>query len=48
MKTIRWGIIGTGNISSTFAKAVTSLEAKLVAVASRSQERANEFAENFI
>ncbi|HHU74765.1 MAG TPA: Gfo/Idh/MocA family oxidoreductase [Clostridiales bacterium] len=48
MKTIRWGIIGTGNISSTFAKAVTSLEgAKLVAVASRSQERANEFAEKF-
>lgn len=48
MKTIRWGIIGAGRISSTFATALTSMEhTKLAAVASRDIVRAEEFAGRF-
>ncbi len=48
MKTIRWGIIGAGNISSTFAAALNSMEhTRLAAVASRSLTRAEEFARRF-
>lgn len=48
MKTIRWGIIGAGRISSTFATALTSMEnTKLVAIASRDLTRAKNFAERF-
>lgn len=48
MKTIRWGIIGAGRISSVFATALNSMkDTKLVAVASRDLSRAEEFAERF-
>ena len=44
---IRWGIVGTGH-AKEFAKALAALpEAKLVAVTSRSINRANEFAQEF-
>ena len=43
----RWGIVGTGH-AKEFAKALAALpEAKLVAVTSRSLDRANEFAREF-
>jgi predicted dehydrogenase len=48
MKTIKWGIIGTGMIASTFATALNSLDnTQLSAVASRDLNRAKEFAERF-
>ncbi|HBY71013.1 MAG TPA: dehydrogenase [Lachnospiraceae bacterium] len=48
MRTIRWGIIGTGKIASTFAAALKSMEhTELAAVASRNLTRAEEFAERF-
>jgi predicted dehydrogenase len=44
-KKIRWGIIGLGNIANKFATDLATIEnAELVAVASRSQENADEFA----
>lgn len=44
-KRINWGIIGLGNIAHKFAKDLSQItDAKLYAVASRSQEKANEFA----
>lgn len=44
-KTINWGIIGLGNIAHKFAKDLLTInDAKLYAVASRSKEKANEFA----
>jgi predicted dehydrogenase len=44
-KKIRWGIIGLGNIANKFAADLVTVEnAELVAVASRNQQRANEFA----
>ncbi|ARV06210.1 oxidoreductase [Polaribacter sp. SA4-10] len=47
-KNIRWGIIGLGNIAHKFATDLATVEnAELVAVASRSQEKAAEFAEKF-
>ena len=47
-KVIRWGIFGAGNISSTFATALNSMEeVKLAAVASRDLHRAEEFANRF-
>ena len=43
---VKWGIIGTGNISGKFANALTMLpEAELVAVASREVSTAKRFAE---
>jgi len=45
---IKWGIISTGHISGKFAEALEILpEAKLVAVASRTQENANDFAQRY-
>ena len=42
--TIRWGILGTGNIANTFAMAIhNSRSGELVAVASRREESAREF-----
>ena len=44
---IRWGIVGTG-YAKEFAKALTSLpDAKLVAVSSRFQDRADAFGQEF-
>src|SRR5207249_10289557 len=43
--TIRWGILGTGAIAKKFAAALQLLpDAKLVAVGSRTQEKAEAFA----
>ena len=48
MEAIRWGILGTGNIASVFAKGLTFLsDAQLVAVGSRAAESAQRFAERF-
>ncbi|WP_339662682.1 Gfo/Idh/MocA family oxidoreductase [uncultured Polaribacter sp.] len=44
-KKIRWGIIGLGKIANKFATDLATIEdAELVAVASRSQEKSDEFA----
>ncbi len=43
---IRWGIAGPGNIANKFAKAIKNVEgAQLSAVASRTKEKAQEFAD---
>jgi predicted dehydrogenase len=48
MTTINWGIIGPGSIANTFADAlIQSKQGKLFAVASRSVERASEFAKRY-
>ena len=48
IKNIRWGIIGLGNIANKFAADLVRVEnSELVAVASRSQQKANEFAAKF-
>ena len=47
-KTINWGIIGLGNIAHKFATDLLTIEgAKLYAVASRNQKKANEFASKY-
>jgi len=47
-KIIRWGILGAGNIAKKFAEGLTSApDAKLVAVASRTQEKAESFGDTF-
>src|SRR5581483_3316702 len=47
-KTLAWGIIGTGNIASTFAKGLAgSQTGTLLAVGSRSQEAADVFGETW-
>lgn len=47
-KVIKWGIIGLGNIAQKFAADLATIEnAELVAVASRSQENADEFARKY-
>ncbi|WP_370476530.1 Gfo/Idh/MocA family protein [Tamlana flava] len=44
-KKIKWGIIGLGRIANSFAKDLATIpDAELYAVASRSQEKAGEFA----
>lgn len=48
MKIIKWGIIGAGRISSTFATALNSMkDTQLTAVASRDINRAKAFADRF-
>jgi len=48
MKTYNWGIIGAGNIASQFAEDLKILpNARLQAIASRSNKRASEFAEKY-
>lgn len=47
-KPIRWGILGTGNIAKTLAKAINASETgDLLAVGSRSQESADRFGTEF-
>ena len=47
-KIINWGIIGLGNIAHKFATDLLTIEgAKLYAVASRSQDKANNFASKY-
>ena len=44
----RWGILGTGRISKTFAEALAVIpDAELAAVGSRSKESADAFAERY-
>ena len=48
MQKIRWGIVATGDIAHRFAQAVKRVEdAQLVAVASRRQQTADKFADEF-
>lgn len=48
MNTIRWGIVGPGAIAHKFAKAIQKVEgAKLVAVASRTEEKGKAFAKAY-
>lgn len=48
MRTIKWGIIGTGGISATFAKTLNQMEyTELAAAASRNENKAREFADKF-
>ncbi|PQJ77691.1 Gfo/Idh/MocA family protein [Polaribacter porphyrae] len=48
MRIVKWGIIGLGKIADKFAQDLNTVEnAKLVAVASRSQQKANDFAEKY-
>ena len=45
---IRWGILAPGNIAKQFARGLAALpDAELVAVGSRSQERADKFGDEF-
>ena len=47
-KTIRWGIIGTGNIAHQFARGLSGVDGStLVAVASRTKDAADKFADEF-
>ena len=48
MQSFNWGVIGPGNIANTFAKAIaSSKKGKILAVASRSKERASDFANTY-
>lgn len=48
VSSIRWGILGTGNIAKQFAKGLASVpDARLVAVGSRTPESAAKFAAEF-
>jgi predicted dehydrogenase len=48
MQSFNWGIVGPGNIANTFAKAIaSSKKGQILAVASRSLERAADFAKTY-
>lgn len=48
MKTIKWGILGLGKIAHKFAQAIGEAEgAELIAVASRSEDKAEDFAAQY-
>jgi predicted dehydrogenase len=48
MRRFNWGVIGPGSIANTFAKAIaSSKKGKILAVASRSKERATDFANTY-
>ena len=48
MKKIKWGIMATGNIAHSFAKAMKAVDnAELYAVASRNIDKAKAFADEF-
>ena len=48
MKQLKFGIVGTGCIAHRFAEAIKNVpEAQLTAVASRKQETADKFADEF-
>jgi predicted dehydrogenase len=48
MQSYNWGVIGPGNIANTFAKAIaSSKKGKILAVASRSKERAANFSSTY-
>ena len=45
---VKWGIIGLGNIAHEFAKSFyNTKKAKLIAIASKSQNKLTKFKENF-
>ena len=47
MKPIKWGILGTGAIAKAFADALQETEGELVAVASQSLQRAEDFSKSY-
>ena len=48
MKKVKWGILGLGKIANKFADDLSKLtDCELVSVGSRSQEKANQFAEKY-
>ena len=47
MKPIKWGILGTGAIAKAFADALQETEGELVAVASQSLNRAEDFSKSY-
>ncbi|MAS01391.1 MAG: oxidoreductase, partial [Euryarchaeota archaeon] len=47
MTSIKWGILGTGSIAKAFADALQETEGELVAVASQSLKRAEDFSKPF-
>ena len=47
MKPIKWGILGTGAIAKAFADALQETEGELVAVASQSLKRAEDFSKSY-
>ena len=47
MTPIRWGILGTGAIAKAFAEAIQETEGDLIAVASNTKHRAEEFVKDY-
>jgi len=47
MKAIQWGILGTGAIAKAFAEAIQETEGELIAVASNTKQRAEEFVKDY-
>ena len=47
MTAIRWGILGTGSIAKAFAEAIQETEGDLIAVASNTKQRAEEFVKDY-